>query len=76
MSRIELTPSLSHCTETVAKEAYQEAVTKYLDEKQGDAVLEEKIELLHAFLESADFRKLRRESERYLMQGSTVKFLI
>jgi len=76
MFRIELIPSLSHCIETVTKEAYQEAVTECLGKEEADATLGEKIEPLRAFLDSADFRELRRESERYLVQGSKVKFLI
>jgi translation initiation factor IF-3 len=38
--------------------------------------LEEKIELLKAFLESMDFKKLRSQSERYLVEGKQVKFVI
>jgi len=41
-----------------------------------DKKLEEKIELLKAFLESMDFKKLRSQSERYLVEGKQVKFVI
>jgi len=41
-----------------------------------DKKLEERIELLKAFLESMDFKKLRRESKRHLVGGKTVKFVI
>ena len=76
MRPLELVPSLSHCIENAAKTEYQEAVTEYLGKNKADAALEEKIELLRVFLESADFRKLRKESESYLMQGKKVKFLL
>jgi hypothetical protein len=73
---VELFPSLSHCIETVAKEEYWSSVNKFMAGEQEDKELQQKIELLKAFLESMDFRKLRRESERHLMQGKTVKFII
>lgn len=38
--------------------------------------LEEKIEFLKAFLESTDFKKLRIQSERYLVEGKKVKFVV
>lgn len=41
-----------------------------------DKELEERIELLKAFLESADFKKLRSHSEQYLAEGAKVKFVI
>lgn len=41
-----------------------------------DKKLEEKIELLKAFLESMDFRKLRSQSEKHLVEGKQVKFII
>ncbi len=42
----------------------------------GDRGLEEKIELLKAFLESANFGRLRSQSEAYLVIGKKVKFVI
>ena len=38
--------------------------------------LEERIELLRMFLETMDFKQLRRESERYLAEGRKVKFRV
>lgn len=76
MDAIELFPSLSHCIETAAKEEFQSAVSRYMESKGGDKELEERIELLKAFLESADFRKLRSQSEKHLLEGKTVKFVI
>ncbi len=73
---VELFPSLSHCIETVAKEEYWSSVNKFMEDEQEDKELQQRIELLKAFLESMDFRRLRRESEKHLMQGGTVKFII
>jgi len=73
---VELFPSLSHCIETVAKEEYWSSVNKFMEDEQEDKELQQRIELLKAFLESMDFKKLRRESEGYLIQGKTVKFVI
>jgi len=77
MRPLELVPDLSHCIETTAKKEYEEAVTEYLGKKEADTTtLEEKIELLCTFLQSADFKQLRRESERHLIQGRKIKFLL
>jgi len=73
---VELFPNLSHCIETVAKEEYWNSVNRFMTGEQEDKELGAKIELLQAFLESTDFRKLRRESEEHLMQGKLVKFII
>ena len=76
MCCIELFPSLSHCIETTAREEFWNSVNRYMESGQKDDELEEKIELLKAFLESMDFKKLRSESERQLIEGKTVKFVI
>ncbi len=76
MVYIELSPNLSHCIETVAKEEYWSSVNKFMEGEQEDKELQQRIELLKVFLESMDFRRLRRESEKHLMQGKTVKFVI
>ena len=76
MKRIELIPSLSHCIETTAKQEFWDSVNRYMEGKQEDKGLEERIELLKAFLESMDFGRLRRESEQHLLQGKAVKFII
>jgi hypothetical protein len=76
MDCIELVPSLSHCIETTAREEFWNSVNQYMESGQKDKKLEEKIELLKAFLESADFKKLRSRSERHLIQGKQVKFVI
>ena len=76
MESIELFPSLSHCIETTAREEFWNSVNQYMESGRDDKKLEEKIELLKAFLESADFKKLRSQSERYLVEGKKVKFMV
>ena len=76
MDYIELFPNLSHCVETTAREEFWNSVNKYMEGGQEDKELEEKLELLKAFLESMDFKKLRSQSEEHLIQGKTVKFII
>ena len=76
MISIELFASLEHCIETVARDEFRSSVGRYLEGGLGDKELEEKIELLKAFLESADFGRLRSQSEAYLVKGKKVKFVI
>jgi hypothetical protein len=76
MDCVELLPSLSHCIETTAREEFWNSVNQYMGSGHKDKKLEEKIELLKAFLESTDFRKLRSQSEEYLIDGKRVKFVI
>ena len=76
MCSIELVPSLSHCIETVTKEAYWNLVNKYMRDEPEDKECTRQIELLKAFLETMDFRKLRSESEMHLVEGRTVKFVV
>ena len=76
MVQIELVPDLSHCIETVAKREYENLVRSYLQAGKRDSDFEQKVELLHTFLESADFKKLRKESEGYLLEGQSIKFIL
>ena len=76
MDGIELFPSLAHCIETTAREEFWNSVNQYMESGQEDKKLEERIELLKAFLESTDFKQLRSQSERYLVEGRHVKFAI
>jgi len=76
MDCVELFPRLSHCIETTAKEEFWNSVNQYMESGQEDKKLEDRIELLKAFLESADFKKLRSQSERYLVEEKKVKFVI
>ena len=76
MDCIELFPGLNHCIETAAREEFWNSVNRYMESGHEDKKLEEKIELLKAFVESMDFKKLRSQSERYLVEGKQVKFVI
>jgi (p)ppGpp synthase/HD superfamily hydrolase len=76
MLQIELAPNLSSCIETVTKNKYWESVNQYLQADERDEQLEERIELLRTFLESANFKELRKESEKHLVSGRDVKFIL
>jgi hypothetical protein len=76
MGEIELFPTPSHCIETTAREEFWNSVNRYMESSQEDEKIEERIELLKAFLESMDFKKLRSQSEKYLVEGKKVKFVI
>jgi hypothetical protein len=76
LQKIELVPNLEHCIETVAKRKYGELVQKLLEGKADNRELEDKLETFRLFLETADFRKLRAESETQLIEGKSVRFTI
>ena len=76
MLQIELVPDISHCIETVAKREYEGTLRQLLAEEEMNKGLEEKAEILRRFLQTADFKKLRAESEKWLTEGKTVKFVI
>ena len=61
--------------ETKAKRRYNQIASELL---RGGEVgeLAEELETLRLFLEQADFNKLRSESEKHLVEGSRVKFII
>lgn len=74
--KIELVPTLDHCIETAAKREFLKAEAEYMQSNKEDKNLEEKIELLRMFIDTANFRELRAESEKYLTEGKVVKFLL
>lgn len=76
MLQVELVPDLSNCIETVAKKEHQKTVKQLLTAGEESEETQEKVETLRLFLETADFKKLRRESEMHLMEGRTVRFVI
>jgi hypothetical protein len=76
MVRIELTPTLAHCIETTARQEFSKTANEYMQRGGEDEELEEKIELLRAFLELTDFKELRRRSEKHLIEGKTVRFIL
>ena len=73
--RIELEPKLDACVETQAKRQYNQTLSELL-KKGENRELEGELELLKLFQESADFNKLRRESEKHLVAGKKVKFIL
>jgi len=75
MLKIELVPDLDHCIETVTKREYDETLRCLLAAQEGNQKLEERLELLRVFLETVDFKKLRQESEKHLVEGRKVKFV-
>jgi len=76
MLKIELVPDLTHCIETVAKREHAAVFKQILAPGKENKELEEKLEILRLFLETADFKKLRLESEKQLMEGRTVRFVV
>ncbi|MCD6230290.1 MAG: hypothetical protein J7J88_00155 [Dehalococcoidia bacterium] len=76
MNIVELSPFLSHCIEATARDEFGNVSRTIIQSASDSDVLEERFELLKAFLETADFKKLRCESEKYLIQGKSVKFEI
>jgi len=74
MDPIQLCPDLSHCICTVAKREYWDGVSALLRTGEVDEDIEQKIELLRAFLETFDCSTLRQQCEPYLVQGKTVSF--
>jgi hypothetical protein len=74
MLKVELVPDLMHCIETVARTEHATVLKQLLKPGQRNKVLEEKLEILSLFLETSDFRRLRAESEKRLMEGKNVKF--
>jgi len=75
MSYIELEPELDACVETQARREYGE-LARHLLEQGEDEELVEKLEILWRFLNSADFSQLRRESEKHLVAGRKVRFVL
>ena len=79
MLQIELVPDIDHCIETVARREYNGIVGQLLSSGKGKRRLIEntqKAELLRNFLETADFKRLRSESEKHLIEGRDVKFVV
>ena len=75
-AHIELIPKLEHCIETAARQEFSKSKDEYLQGGVEDKELEARIELLRMFLDTVDFRELRRESEKLLLAGKTVRFVL
>lgn len=76
MLRIEMVPDLSHCIETVARKEYEDTLKRLLAQGEVTEELEEKAEILKLFLETMDFRELRADSEKHLLESKKVKFVV
>ncbi len=76
MVKIKLVPDLEHCIETLAKRRHAEFAQILLESQPGSADVGEKLEILRLFLETADFSRLRAESEKHLVEGRRVRFVI
>jgi len=76
MLEVELVPTLSQCIETVAKRRHEETVRQLLTSGKHNRKLLQTAALLKNFLETADFKKLRAESEALLTKGQKVKFIL
>jgi len=74
-AEIILEPNLSRCIETMARDEFQRS-TRLLLEGESRPGLAERTELLRLFLETADFRELRRLSEPLLAEGRRVTFTV
>ena len=71
---VKLAPTLKSCIETTAQREYWKRVNEYLKTGNEDKGVEEKIELLRGFLETANFSELRSQSEKHLVAGKRVTF--
>lgn len=67
-NHITLHPTLDACVETQAKHVYNQTLSELLREPD-DRHVQQKLETIRLFLETADFPKLRVESERQLVEG-------
>jgi hypothetical protein len=71
-----LAPDRDHCIETAARNEYRRCIDEFFRSERSDPRLEDRLETLQRFLEQADFRLLRRESEPFIAAGRRVRFLI
>ncbi len=61
-----------HCIETAAVHAYRSLVDAFVGHSGRDPNMEEKLVLVHAFLQTSDFAKLRAEHPE-LAGGSAIR---
>jgi hypothetical protein len=76
MNGIKLVPNLSSCIETTARNAHRERLFLLLSGNQDNDRLKMELTVLEKFLETTDFKKLRAESEKHLVDGKQVEFII
>lgn len=75
-SDVVLVPDPDHCVEAAARAAYRRCVAACLRSASLDPALATRLETLRRFLERADFRRLRRESESLTAAGRAVRFVL
>lgn len=75
-AEVVLTPDPDHCIETVTRNEYRRCINEFFRSDRSNPELEARLETLQRFLEQADFRRLRRESEPSITAGRPVRFLI
>jgi hypothetical protein len=74
--KIQLAPELNRCIETVARKEFEDTSQKILSSDEPQLELADKAEIIKLFLEKADFKRLRVESEKYLIKGNSVIFTV
>ena len=76
MYSIELIPDMNHCIETVTRNKYSELARELLTCGEACTERQDKLEMLRFFLDTADFRQLRADSEKHLLKGKKVIFTV
>ena len=76
MVQIKLVPDTTHCIETVARTEHEKLIRDLLRDGTCDAHMSGRIELLRTFLETADFKALRKQSDDYLLAGKRIAFIV
>jgi len=76
MLKIKLAPDTDHCIETLARAEHRKLQNLLLESRKEHRTVEKKLELLSLFVETADFRRLRAESEKKMAEGKKVEFTI
>ena len=76
MTQIELSPTAGECIETTARRRFHRLTESILRREKADDTTLDEIELLRRFLETADFARLRAESEKELHSGRSVTFQV
>lgn len=72
---LEIYPDLSECVETKARKEYNRLSSLLLSGSNETGLIEQLVILRH-FLDTSDFRALRSESEKFLIEGKIVKFFL
>ena len=72
---LKIVPELNECIETKARKEFQR-ISSLVMQGHNQRSLIQRLELLRLFLETADFRKLRSDSEQMLMKGKKITFVI